>query len=180
MGEGVEGMVEAAEVVVEVAGGVKKKHPPARVVIDAGGRLMVVVVAKEDIGLVVIKEAAALSAEGGLDAIALAEEEVPPEEVGEGGEDLLHLPFSHPYQRARREPQLPQPRHRRVPHPVPGEHLPQLPRLTTLLCSAPFLPLRRFLPFLSRRRCGFHRTARRRRWWVPLEDVGREGVPRIH
>lgn len=114
-------------------------------------------------------EAGAFGAEGGAEAEALADEEVPAEEPREGGRHVVELAVRHDEERAGREPELGDPRHRGRPHAVARHQLLQLPRR------------RKSRSLRRRRRRRRKRRSRSRRAQVPPERVRRqEGVVGIH
>ena len=113
-------------------------------------------------------QAAALGSQRGAEAEPLAEEQVPAEQPGERGHHVVELALRHGQERARREPELRDPRHRRHPHAVPCHQLLLLPG---------HVGRRRRWRWRWRRGHG----RRRRRAEVPPERVrGREGIVGIH
>ena len=68
-----------------------------------GGEEVVVVIAALD---VVIFNAASFGSDGGFDAVAFADEEVPAENLGEAVHHVVELLVLHVHQRADREPEL--------------------------------------------------------------------------
>jgi len=68
-----------------------------------GEEVVAVVVAALD---VVVFDAAAFGSDGGFDAVALADEEVPAENLGKAVHHVVELLVFHVHQRAHREPKL--------------------------------------------------------------------------